>query len=320
MFKFLYRVMPIIDVLIFPFVYLAALLLYFIRRIGTERCRMSKKMLLHVGVFPVCDHYYDPLFNDNHLKKPLSAPRDLPGVDWNVSEQISLLNSFDYSGELANLPTHTVDDVTYSLNNGSFGSGDAEFWYNIVRLKKPRRIYEIGSGNSTLMARMAILENIKEDSEYACEHICIEPYEMSWLEKIGVTVIREKVEDVDKKLFAKLECNDILFIDSSHIIRPQGDVLCEYLEILPTLNSGVIVHVHDIFSPRDYLSEWVVDKNLFWNEQYLLEAFLSDNSRFKIIGALNFLKHNHYDKLKSKCLHLTEDREPGSFYLLTGKA
>ncbi|WP_369410476.1 class I SAM-dependent methyltransferase [Pontibacter qinzhouensis] len=62
-------------------------------------------------------------------------------------------------------------------------------------------------------------------------------------------------------MFQQLEANDILFIDSSHIIRPQGDVLFEYLEVLPTLKSGVIVHVHDIFTPKDYLNEWVYNRH-----------------------------------------------------------
>ena len=116
-------------------------------------------------------------------------------------------------------------------------------------------------------------------------------------------------------MFQELDAGDILFIDSSHMIRPQGDVVFEYLEILPTLKDGVIVHIHDIFSPRDYPADWVIDRVWFWNEQYLLEAFLTLNSDWKIIGALNYLRHNHYDKLKEKCPFLTQDREPGSFYI-----
>ncbi|MDR2358391.1 MAG: class I SAM-dependent methyltransferase, partial [Prevotellaceae bacterium] len=123
-------------------------------------------------------------------------------------------------------------------------------------------------------------------------------------------------EDVGVDFFRQLEANDILFIDSSHVIRPQGDVLFEYLELLPTLTRGVIVHIHDIFSPRDYLAHWVISEVRLWNEQYLLEAFLSFNSTWKILGALNFLHHNHYDLLKEKCPKLTPDTEPGSFYIV----
>ena len=111
--------------------------------------------------------------------------------------------------------------------------------------------------------------------------------------------------------------NDILFIDSSHIIRPQGDVLFEIQHILPELNPGVLIHVHDIFTPKDYLSEWVFNDRRLWNEQYLLESFLSCNSQFEIIGALNYLKHHHWDLLASKLPVLKKEshREPGSFWI-----
>ena len=131
-------------------------------------------------------------------------------------------------------------------------------------------------------------------------------------------VIREPVEIIDKELFESLQANDILFIDSSHMIRPQGDVLFEYLEILPILNSGVLVHIHDIFSPRDYPEEWISQRVRFWNEQYLLEAFLSFNSTVKIVGALNFLKHHHPHELARCCPILSEQmdyREPGSLWM-----
>jgi hypothetical protein len=126
---------------------------------------------------------------------------------------------------------------------------------------------------------------------------------------------RQKVENVGARFFSELQENDILFIDSSHVIRPQGDVLFEYLELIPILNKGVIVHVHDVFSPRDYLKEILVDKVRFWNEQYLLEAFLSQNNNWKIMGALNYLSHHHYEKLKLVAPFLTPDAEPNSFYI-----
>jgi hypothetical protein len=138
---------------------------------------------------------------------------------------------------------------------------------------------------------------------------------MPWLEEIEASVVRKKIEDMDPLYFAELEENDILFIDSSHIIRPQGDVLFEYLELLPALSPGVIVHIHDIFSPKNYLKGWLEDEVRFWNEQYLLEAFLTHNRDWKIIGALNYLHHNHYEKLKAVAPYLTHDREPGSFYI-----
>ena len=112
-----------------------------------------------------------------------------------------------------------------------------------------------------------------------------------------MNVIRSPVESLDKNLFQDLNRGDVLFIDSSHIIRPQGDVLFEFLEILPILKPGVLIHVHDIFTPRDYIKEWIVDDVKFWNEQYLLEAFLSFNAGFKVIGALNYLYYSYSEQL-----------------------
>ncbi len=308
-------IQPLRDFLVLLFIYPTGYFMKFIRKGGVFKKPLCKRALMQIGVFPITNHYYEPLFDTSKLVRPLNQDRDLPGIDWNVSEQLNILDRFCFNEELKDVPRSKVDEGHFYINNGAFESGDAEYLYNIIRLKKPKRIFEIGSGNSTLMARKAIKKNQDEMPNYQCKHICVEPYEMPWLEKIGMTVIREKVEDVGKAVFADLEKGDILFIDSSHIIRPQGDVLFEYLELLPSLNKGVIVHIHDIFSPKDYPKQWVIDDVKFWNEQYLLEAFLTCNRDWKVIGALNYLHHNHFERLKEKCPFLTKDREPGSFYI-----
>jgi hypothetical protein len=252
------------------------------------------------------------------LRKPLSDDRELAGIDWNTTEQLSLLSNFRFNDELLKFPTDRQDENEFFYGNGMFESGDAEFLYNMIRLNKPKRIFEIGSGQSTLIAKQAVEANRAEDPGYSCEHVCIEPYEAAWLEQLNVDVVRKPVELIDTSFFGNLEKNDILFIDSSHMIRPQGDVLFEYLEILPVVKSGVLIHIHDIFSPKDYLERWIQSEVCFWNEQYLLEAFLSYNSEFKIIGAVNFLKHHYPQELTAACPVLgqqLDSREPGSFWL-----
>jgi hypothetical protein len=308
-------VLPLADIVLMLLVYPAAWLLETVRKVGIYRLPLCKDALLRVGVFPIRNHYYEPQFDFRDSGTDFSRDRNLPGIDWNTAGQLKLLESFKFADELADLPRSKQDALSFHFGNGAFESGDAEYWYQIVRAIKPKRIFEVGSGNSTLMARKAIARNRDEDPGYACEHVCIEPYEMPWLEKTGVSVIRKRVEDMDLSYFSQLGENDILFIDSSHIIRPQGDVLFEYLELLPSLNKGVIVHVHDIFSPKNYLKEWLTENVRFWNEQYLLEAFLSHNSSWKIIGALNHLCHAHFDDLKRVAPYLSPGREPGSFYL-----
>lgn len=309
------RLIRLADIFLVPLVFISALIMKIIRSAGIQRLPLCKKILLGVGVFPVRNHYYEPQFNFSEIKHSFSEERNLPGINWNAEEQLETLEKLTFSAELANIQTIKTDDLLFHFNNNSFESGDAEYWYQLIRSKKPKKIFEIGSGNSTLMAINAILKNKEDNPDYKCKHVCIEPYEMPWLEKTGVIVVRKKVEDVDVSFFHELEEDDILFIDSSHIIRPEGDVLFEYLHLLPSLKKGVIVHIHDVFSPRNYLDEWVKDNVWFWNEQYLLEAFLSHNSDWKIIAALNYLHYNHYEALKNACPFLTSDREPGSFYI-----
>lgn len=309
------KLIPVLDLLISPIVYLSALILSRMRKIGITHFPVCKKILIGKGVFPIINHYYEPLFDPRQLRKSLRENRNLPGIDWNTDEQLRLLDHFHYSAELADIPTMQTDDLSFYWGNIAFESGDAEYWYNCIRAFKPRVIIEIGSGFSTRMAVKAIRKNQAENPDYHCSHICIEPYENPWLESLGVQVIRKRVETLDNEFFQILHENDILFIDSSHIIRPQGDVLSEYLELLPSLDTGVIVHIHDIFTPKDYPDEWIRDGPCFWNEQYLLEAFLTSNDSWKITGALNYLHHNHYEKLKETCPFLTPDREPGSFYI-----
>jgi predicted O-methyltransferase YrrM len=289
------------------------------RQLGAASLPKTRETFRRLGVYPLLDHYYDPLFQPTQLRHSLRDDRDLPGIDLNTDGQLDLiaqLNDLPYTQELLEANWHGAKTSAHDfrLHNGAFESGDAEFLYQFVRLLKPKRVIEIGSGSSTKIVRAACTANARE-TEIRCQHTCIEPYEMPWLETMGIDILRQKAETCDLKLFEELQAGDFLFIDSSHIIRPQGDVLFEYLSLLPRLNPGVYVHIHDIFTPKDYLDAWVEQCMFFWNEQYLLEALLSHSSRYKVIAALNYLKHKHYNALKSVCPYLSQDREPGSFYI-----
>jgi hypothetical protein len=236
-----------------------------------------------------------------------------------VVDQLTLLDRFCFQSELQEIPWSRTRELEYYFDNPNFGPGDAEYFYSIVRLMRPSSIIEVGSGLSTLLAEKAVSASRIQVPSYRCRHICIEPYEMPWLEKIsGLEVIRQRLEDVDIELFLQLRRGDILFIDSSHVIRPQGDVVSAYLQILPRLASGVLIHVHDIFTPRDYPEEWLVNEVRLWNEQYLLEAFLTMNSEFRVIGAVDFLSRHHWQEISQKCPILGKKRlpcPPASFWI-----
>jgi hypothetical protein len=311
----------------FPFTYLASFWLKLVLKAETGefgKKMISENIFMYLGILPVLDHYYQPLINPRkYLTKSLSEDRNLCGIDFNIKEQLNLLNKFNYNEELLLFPLDKKKENEYFFNNYMYSSGDAEYLYNIIRYYKPKRIIEIGSGFSTLMAINAIFKNKLEDTNYRCQHICIEPYESPWLEKLEVELIRERVENVNSSFFQMLESNDILFIDSSHIIKPQGDLLVEYLEILPAIKSGVLIHIHDIFTPKDYPDGWVYNSHLLWNEQYLLEAFLMYNSEFRIIGALNYLAHNNKKEFAEKCPFFAAQQgyeeirsEPRAFWMI----
>lgn len=318
--SFIKRVLAIcggpIDLFLAVLAFPGALLLLAYRKAGSGRLPITTDLLRKIGVFPIRNHYYEPLFDVAVLQQPLSQDRFLPGIDLDPTGQLNFLGQLTFAGELEamDLAKPPRDAMSFWMLNGSFGSGDAEYLYQLARLIQPRRIIEIGSGHSTKILQAALRKNAFGSGTEA-SHKCIEPYEMDWLEHLGgVEVIRKRLEVCEIDWAGALQSGDLLFIDSSHMIRPQGDVLKEYLEILPQLASGVFVHVHDVFTPKDYLETWVKKDMLFWNEQYLLEAVLANTARYEIVGALNFLKHHHYEALKKACPYLTPDREPGSIY------
>lgn len=261
-------------------------------------------------------NYYGPFVSEHELVKPLDQERNIPGLNLDKDRMLEFVGHLNYPDELLAIPETAPDELVYSYDSWSFTHGDAEIFYGVIRHLKPRRIIEIGAGSSTLVAQMAIAKNKTEDDSYHCEHICIEPYENKWLEKLDITLIRKKVEEVPLSVFEDLDQNDILFVDSSHVVKPQGDVLFETFDIYGALKPGVYIHVHDIFTPRDYPRDWIIDKQILWHEQYLLEAFLSYNSQFEVVCALNWLWNNYPESLARACPVLTKrgDGNPGSFW------
>lgn len=306
----------IIELFIIPLTIVACLWFRYIKFLGIHKFPFSKRIFYKIGVFPIVDHYYEPQFNFDKEKEKLTLIRQLQSIKFNIESQIKLINSFSYFNELQEIVLRKPASNKYFFNNGSFNSGDSEFYYSIIRSLKPNKIIEVGSGFSTLIALEAIAKNLDEKN-HRTEIICVEPYEMPWLESLNVSLKREKVENTDLSLYSSLEQNDILFIDSSHIIRPNGDVCFELLHILPLLNEGVYVHFHDIFTPYHYPYEWLNTENRFWNEQYLLEAYLIQNESVEVISMLHYLFRHHYKTLAEKFPGVKEypDKAPGSFWL-----
>jgi hypothetical protein len=244
-------------------------------------------------------HYYLPIPDEADLQDPLvNMPSDLVGVDMNDARALEFLREVvnPYQAEFrASFPVHAIKGGSgFFLVNGGFMAGDAHVYYAMIRHQRPRRIVEIGGGNSSMLAAAACLRN--RDEYGAKPHLTVvEPYPNEQLKRgiAGVDVlIDRRIQEVDMSLFESLGAGDIFFVDSSHVLRPGGDVQREYCEILPRLAPGVLIHIHDISLPKPYF-HFYFQNHLYWNEQYLLQAFLTYNSRFEVVwpGTHMFMKY-----------------------------
>ena len=253
---------------------------------------------LGIHVTPV--HFYQPLPDTRTLPESLwQSERATPGIEWNEAVQLQLLTKEfpKLQDEYNALPAGpTADPFQFHFNAGLFDGTDALALYCMVRHFRPATVLEIGSGMSSLLTAQAVRKNGNTSL------ICVEPYPNEQLRQgfPGLTrLIVEQVQQVDMGTFESLRANDILFIDSSHVSKIGSDVNYLFLEVLPRLRPGVIVHVHDIFLPLEYRRDWVKEEFRFWNEQYLLQAFLIFNSQFEVIFANSFLGKRHADEMRA---------------------
>ena len=237
-------------------------------------------------------HFYEPLPDFRRITAEAAGRRRVsPSVEFDIDGQRRQVRRLGgaYRAEIETLAVSRAFDFA----NEYFAGLDAAMYYAIIRDVKPARVVEIGSGMSTRIAALAIARNRAEG--HAGEIACIEPFPQPRLTENmpAVTLIQRPVEQLDLETFDTLQSNDILFIDSSHAAKFGGDVCREFLEILPRLNRGVWVHVHDIFFPHDYPADWLIDRRLAFNEQYLLEAFLAFNHSFAVRASHYWLALEH---------------------------
>ncbi|MHA2123469.1 MAG: class I SAM-dependent methyltransferase, partial [Promethearchaeota archaeon] len=252
------------------------------------------------------NHYYQPIPDTSTLEKKLwEKNTELIGIDMRDNFQLDLLNHFSdkFKPEYDAIPLNkTSIPYQYYLKNRRFNPADGKVYYSMIRHFLPKQILEVGAGSSTFLAAQAISKN-KEESEYDCRLVAIEPYPSEILRK-GFPNFKEllekKIQDVPISFFEKLNQNDILFIDSSHILTIGSDVRYEILEILPRLRKGVIIHFHDIFLPAEYSKTMIFKNRLFFNEQYILQAFLAFNDAFEVLWAGSYMYLKYQNELTDK--------------------
>jgi len=183
--------------------------------------------------------------------------------------------------------------------NGQPGYGpvEADFLYCFITTKRPNRIVQVGCGVSTAVILLAAKE-----ANYRPEIICVDPFPTSYLTRTAeqnlIQLISKPAQEVDLEVLTSLDAGDLLFVDSSHTMRPGSEVNRIILEVLPRLPSGSFVHFHDIYFPYDYQSR-ILTTLFFAGESTLLHAFLIDNRRYSIAVSLSMLHHACPQRMQS---------------------
>lgn len=248
-------------------------------------------------------HFYSPIPDDRQLRIeprrsqvwPSEAPETL-GIEWRDNAQLALCRDlFARQTRLEFADTEGPDSTVFFTRNGQYPALDAWILEGLVRGVRPKQMIEVGSGYSSLVTARVNREYLGG----ALHFTCVEPYPRQFLLE-GVpgisALVTELVQDVPLNFYDVLDDGDVLFVDTSHTVKTGGDVTWIFSQILPRLKPGVLVHLHDIFLPRDYPQEWVFD-GWGWNEQYLAQSFLLFNSAFEIMFGASWMLEHHRDEL-----------------------
>jgi hypothetical protein len=279
-----------------------------IRQVWHERATVE--LILESGnlqflKFAPPGHFYSPIPNIEEVKATSgggdnASLADILGLDVNIEVQHALAREFvTYYNEIP-FPEQKQNGSRYYFDNAYFSYGDGVVLYSMMRRFKPKRVIEVGSGFSS--AEMLDINDKFFDGNI--DFTFVEPFPDRLLgllkehDKDRCNILRARVQDVSQNLFAKLQENDILFVDSSHVAKRRSDVLSLLFDTLPSLNRGVILHFHDVLWPFEYPSSWL-NEGRAWNEAYLLRAFLQYNSAFQILY-FNSMMEVHFSDFLSR--------------------
>jgi hypothetical protein len=246
-------------------------------------------------------HFYSPVPNIKDIKQRernvFRRPDRLEGLDLNEDGQLELFKTLAPLANDVSFRARPHPEARYFSENPSYGPGDAMILQAFLRLLRPSRYLEVGSGWSTAL----VLDTNERFLGGQLRITCIEPHpnDLRTLFRPGddVELIESPVQDVDLDRFKQLEPDDVLFIDCSHVVKTGSD--CHHLitRVLPVVPAGVYIHIHDIFWPFEYPKDWVYDGR-GWSEAYLVHAFLSFNPAFEIVLFNDWLMHTHHDLLE----------------------
>jgi len=270
-----------------------------LKRARTWVYRTTQKTAELVGFHLVRKHFYSPIPDLRELPPSVwQRESSLPGIHFDPNRQLDYVSS-ELAGYLAEFrpPAMPAGALVESFwDNDLYQSVDSELLYAMIRCHQPRRVIEIGSGYSTLVSASACDENRHRGHEV--ELVSNDPFPQAMLPNVGGVsrLVPRGATDIPLEEFSELTAGDVLFIDTTHTVKLGGDVNYLVLEVLPILNSGVIVHIHDIFLPWEYPRSWALERR-HWTEQYLVQAFLCFNRAYEILASAQALARHFPGRL-----------------------
>jgi predicted O-methyltransferase YrrM len=246
-------------------------------------------------------HFYSPIPDleavESHAARVFDRSHDQPlGIDMNERGQLGLVSQFAEVHDELPFPVNAAATSRYHLDNEWFSYGDGVALYSMMRVFRPKRIIEVGSGFSSA----AMLDVDERFFDGRMRLTFIEPHPERLIDLLTSSdaqrcrLIAARVQDVPENEFASLQAGDFLFIDSSHVAKIDSDVLHLLFRVLPQLRPGVLVHVHDIPWPFEYPRVWF-DQGRAWNEAYFVRSFLQYNAAFEIVYFAAYLEAEHHD-------------------------
>lgn len=254
-----------------------------------EAARSMNESDSAVPLFVPPGDYYSPIVNPQELRaagfRHPYASGELPGIDLNIDSMMANFLKIARHQDGLEFPEQPNSDSRYGHLNDQYGYGSAHVLAGVIREFRPKRIIEVGSGHSSAV----ILETLDRTPELrgtSCTFIDPNPGRLESIlrpeDHERATIIRKPVQSVPLSTFDQLQSGDILFLDTTHVVKTGSDVVFELFEVLPRLKSGVLIHFHDIFAGFEYLEVWIFDQNRSWNEIYALRAFLMHNNAYEI--------------------------------------
>jgi hypothetical protein len=241
----------------------------------------------------------------------------LAGVNMNTGVQLGFLDEIEKWFKVCPFPEKENEAFRYYLDNDWYPYADAYILFAMLNILRPSQLIEVGSGFSSA----ATLDTNDRFLEESLHLTFIDPNPQDRLDKLlkmsdrkKTRVIPDIVQNVPVDEFRVLQENDILLIDSSHVVKTGSDVTYLITEVLPALSKGVVIHFHDIFYPFEYPEKWIFEQKLNWNEAYMLHSFLQYNDSFEIIFFSNYMSLQFMNRMNDTMPGFL-NKWPGSIWL-----